>query len=147
MGQGDPSRLNRLINRLQLNDEVEIIGQIKHEQVFDLLNQSDIYIQPSKQEGLPRAVIEAMSKACPIFGANTGGIPELILPTCIFQKGNIKQIESLLSNIDKSFLAKMAQMNFETAKNYLPEVLTERRRGFYENFINENFPNEAKQHP
>jgi len=144
IGQGSTDRLQNLINKLGLNNEVEIIGPVKHEDVFEEIAQTDIYIQPSKQEGLPRSVIEAMSKACPVIGANTGGIPELISPACIFKKGNKKQIAQLLSKIDKTFLSEMAKINFETAKEYLPELLSERRKEFYQTFINENFQHDTK---
>ena len=37
-----------------------------------------VYIQPSRIEGLPRALIEAMSRGCACVGSSVGGIPELL---------------------------------------------------------------------
>lgn len=142
VGSGSPARLVKLINKLDMQKEIDIIGPIRHEDVFSFIDQTDVYIQPSKQEGLPRAVIEAMSRACPVIGSNAGGIPELISSEYIFTKGSSKQIAELLSEIDKKSLKKMAQENFESAKNYIPEVLHKRRNDFYELFLKENFPNE-----
>ena len=138
IGGGEPSRLKDLIANLGLEKEVEVIGQLPHEKIFDFLEEIDIYIQPSKQEGLPRAVIEAMSKACPVIGANTGGIPELISPEYIFKKGSPKQIAAILSIIEKNTLKKMARENFEKSKEYQLEILSKRRKDFFAQFVSEN---------
>src|SRR5699024_9377130 len=65
VGEGDPSRLEKIIAQNGVKNSVDIVGKMKHEKVFDFLKDIDLYIQPSKQEGLPRALVEAMSKACP----------------------------------------------------------------------------------
>ena len=44
------------------------MGGVPHNKIFQLLDDIDLYIQPSLQEGLPRSVVEAMSRACPIIG-------------------------------------------------------------------------------
>lgn len=43
-----------------------------------LLSDSDIFVLPSYSEGLPNAVMEAMSAALPVVATRVGGIPELI---------------------------------------------------------------------
>ena len=39
---------------------------------------SDIYLQPSRTEGLPLSIMEALQYGLPIIGSNIGGIPEAI---------------------------------------------------------------------
>ncbi len=46
--------------------------------VARLLADSDIFVLPSHSEGLPNAVMEAMSAALPVVATRVGGIPELI---------------------------------------------------------------------
>lgn len=135
IGQGDPKTLQNLIDNLDLNDLVKIKGSLPHEEIFEALKSIDLYVQPSKQEGLPRAVIEAMSMACPVIGADTGGIPELIDQQCIYPKGDVKALNSLLSTIDEAFLLKHAQLNFENAKAYQKENLDSKRISFYKTFL------------
>ncbi len=81
------------------------------------------YIQPSKQEGLPRALIEAMNKACPALGARTAGIPELLSEECIFKPGSVSQIVEIIKLIDQQWLIREAGMNFEASKDYLKPIL------------------------
>lgn len=44
-----------------------------------LIGASDVFVMPSvAREGLPRAIIEAMSQRVPVIGTNVGGIPEIV---------------------------------------------------------------------
>jgi len=136
VGQGDPSRLEEAIQKFGVEDWVEIIGPIKHHQVFEFLESVDLYIQPSKQEGLPRAVIEAMASGCPALGARTAGIPELLQAECIFKGGDYQKIADLISKVDNNWLNKQSTINFKNAQQYTHDTLKDRRRKFYKKFLN-----------
>ena len=97
----------------------------------------DIYIQPSKQEGLPRAVIEAMSRGCPVIGTNIAGIPELIQKEFLFKKGSTKEVISALNRIMKADLGKIATENFNNAREYEKDKLIEKREYFYDEFLSD----------
>jgi glycosyltransferase involved in cell wall biosynthesis len=135
-GRGDKTRMQTYINKLGLQNEVEIVGQINHDKVFDYLDNIDMYVQPSKQEGLPRAVVEAMSRACPSFGARTGGIPELVSPEWVFEKGDINGIVRIVKNVTNEQLESEAKRSFEEAKKYNVDILNKRRNDFFEAFKN-----------
>lgn len=137
VGQGDSSRLMKLINKHKVEDSVEIIGPLKHDEVFNFLDKIDLYIQPSKQEGLPRAVIEAMSRACPSIGARTAGIPELIPSELVFKPGAIQEIIDLLQNLSEERLHEYATDCFSEAKKFQEELLDEKRIRFYKEFKND----------
>ncbi|MEZ7500373.1 glycosyltransferase family 4 protein [Flavobacterium sp. Arc3] len=134
VGQGDASRLNKIIEQCHVGDLVEIIGPLKQEQVFDFLDTIDLYIQPSKQEGLPRAVIEAMSRACPILGSNIAGMPELINKNSLFEAGNVSEIVEFLKQLNKITLEKWARENFLKAATFKTETLNNKREQFYNEF-------------
>lgn len=135
IGQGNSDRLQRLIDDLKVNDLITIVGAVPHKQVFDILKEVDIYVQSSLTEGLPRAVIEAMSVACPVIGTDAGGIPELIAEECTYPKGDIESLTRLLSEIDQAFLVRNAKLNFEKAKEYEKVALENRRVSFYNKFL------------
>lgn len=134
VGQGNPTRLTNLINKLQVNDDVDILGSLSHDKVFNFIDEIDLYIQPSKTEGMPRAVIEAMSRACPVVGSNVGGIPELINKESLFEVGSIDGICAILEKIDKETLKKWAIENFENVKKFRKETLDQYRLTFYNQF-------------
>ncbi|MBO3100173.1 glycosyltransferase family 4 protein [Gelidibacter pelagius] len=138
VGAGNPTRLQLIIDELNLNDEIKIVGPLPHDRIFATIVDADIYIQPSKQEGLPRAVVEAMSMACPVIGTNTGGIPELIDKQCVYSKNSIKKLILLLSNVSEDFLIKNSTLNFKNALNYQQKLLNAKRNDFYDVFLNDN---------
>ncbi|NLE06370.1 MAG: glycosyltransferase, partial [Crenarchaeota archaeon] len=53
VGGGDKARLQSIAEKYSVADKVIFEGSIPHERVFDYLDDIDIYVQPSKQEGLP----------------------------------------------------------------------------------------------
>jgi glycosyltransferase involved in cell wall biosynthesis len=76
---GDGSRrgeVQKVVEELSLSDSVTITGLV--ENVFAPLALSDIYVHITMQEGLPQAILEAMSIGKPVIAANVGGIPEVV---------------------------------------------------------------------
>lgn len=49
------------------------------DQGWQILNAADVYVQPSRSEGLGLAIIEAMSLSLPIVATRVGGIPEAVV--------------------------------------------------------------------
>ncbi|MFG6496243.1 glycosyltransferase [Fictibacillus sp. UD] len=133
-GGGSKSYLESMAMKFGISDKVKFLGSLPHEQVFDYLDNIDIYIQPSKTEGLPRALIEAMSRGCPTLGSSTGGIPELVNEKFLFNIGSVDEITRLLEEMD-SEMTEEVNRSFETAKKYDKNLLQEMRNTFYEDFI------------
>lgn len=67
--------------------------------VLDWLDGIDIYMQPSFQEGLPRAMIEALSRGCLCIASTAGGNPELLPPTRLHKPGNDKELFGCISSV------------------------------------------------
>lgn len=135
VGGGKKDRLERLAVKLGVIDNIKFLGSKPHKDIFSWLDNVDIYIQPSKTEGLPRALIEAMSKACPCIGSNAGGIPELLDKEYIFKKGKVKDLIKIFKTFDKEKMIEQANVNFEKAKKYEKKVLDKKRKKFYQNFL------------
>lgn len=135
VGQGNPDKLQELIKKCNVEDLVEIVGPLKHDIIFSYLDEIDVYIQPSKTEGLPRAVVEALSRACPTIGSRVGGIPELIQEELLFNTESVNEIVTKIQKIsNKDLQRKIAEENFEKAKEYQLEVIEKRRIDFYNQF-------------
>lgn len=133
-GMGDPSRLQKIAKECGVEDQIEFDGVLSHEQVFPWLDDIDLYIQPSTQEGLPRSVVEALSRACPAAGSITGGIPELIDNKHLFKKRDINGIAKILKDIEAEQLLELAKRNFKVSKEYDKKYLDNKRRKFYKEF-------------
>ena len=135
IGGGDNSDLKGLTQRSNLEEYVHFVGPIPHEKIWDYLDKMDIYIQPSRQEGLPRALVEAMSRALPAFGSRTAGIPELLSDECLFDNGDVKGIVKLLSSLSIDKVRKYADANFKKASEYTSDVLSKRRKNFFDKVL------------
>ena len=139
VGGGDESFLRSVAKSCGVEDQVEFLGRRPLPEVFEIADKADIYVQPSLQEGLPRSVIEAMSRACPAVGAKTAGIPELISEECVVKRKSAKDIADTIIRIyNKDKMTELSKMNFERSKGYLNDILSEKRNKYYEMVINEN---------
>ena len=80
LGDG-PSRenLEQQINRLQLNDSVELLGYVDQVTIREHLSMTDIFILPSFAEGIPVSLMEAMATGVPVITTHVGGISELVI--------------------------------------------------------------------
>lgn len=137
LGAGNQNYLRNLAKKNNVEDQVVFLGSVTHEKVFKwMIDELDIYIQPSLQEGLPRSVIEAMSVALPCIGSDVAGIPELLDSAWVFKRkrNKVKAISNLLRNIDREQLAKQAQRNFREAELFDYAVLLKRRYQILEEY-------------
>ena len=136
VGGGDNSKLKKIIKEEELENEIELVGKIPHEQVFEVLDNTDLYIQPSETEGLPRALIEAMSRGCACISSDAGGMPELLDDKVVFESKNVDDLVSKIKYLlHKENLIAQSIRNFEHAKQYKFEVLEKKRQKFYDKFL------------
>ncbi|WP_187444040.1 glycosyltransferase family 4 protein [Sphingobacterium phlebotomi] len=134
VGGGDPTYLKGLIDHYQVEKQTTIRGKLKAgKEIFDFLDNLDLYVHPSKQEGLPRVVIEAMSRACPILASSVAGTPELLPIDFLHRPGDAKKLcqDILRVTQDTALRKKMAATNFERSNKYVFSVLERRREEFF----------------
>jgi glycosyltransferase involved in cell wall biosynthesis len=96
-----------IIKNLKLENNVIFLGHISEDEVKNLLRELDILVMPSigEGEGLPYAVLEAMSFGIPVVGCNIGGIPELItngVTGIIVPPRDVKKLAEALAKIINS---------------------------------------------
>lgn len=136
IGGGDQSFLRDVAKANGVSEYVHFLGGLDHDKIFDVLDNIDLYIQPSKQEGLPRSLIEAMSRALPAIGTRVAGIPELLSGDYLFTKGNVQEIVRMINKVrNTEALLKMSEENFQKAKEYTLDVINPRRNSFFDKFI------------
>lgn len=131
VGQGDPAYLKKVAKKCGVEDQVVFTGPVSHDEVFKFLDRCDIYIQPSLQEGLPRALVEAMSRGCPAIGARTGGIPELLPDECIVKRKSVKNIAETVKKMLDNGLKQYSEQSFLRAADFQEEKLDVKRDEYF----------------
>lgn len=78
-GEGvEESNLKRLATGLGVTDRVAWRGYIDHEALPHALSESDIFIRPSRSEGMGNSFIEAMAVGLPVIATQEGGIKDFL---------------------------------------------------------------------
>lgn len=131
-GDGKQTYLKKIAQEAGVVENLVFLGRLPIEKIFETLDEIDIYVQPSLQEGLPRSVIEAMSRACPVMGARTAGIPELMDDECVFKRRSKKSVADAVETVLNNGLAGYAIRNFEHSKAYSNDILNDRRNSYYD---------------
>ena len=90
----------KLVQKLKLSSKVSFHGQVTGiNNVIALLDKAHFFILPSFNEGMPRALIEAMARGLICLGSNRGGISELLDEDYLFSVGDYNQIANKLNRI------------------------------------------------
>ena len=129
-GGGNQEPLKKVAQELGIEDRLVFKGGMAHKDVLLWMDTLDLYAQPSRQEGLPRALIEAMSRGLPALGAKTGGIPELLMPEFISRndKNYLDDLCRILRSFDMPTMLAQSERNYEESKQYYIEYISEKRK-------------------
>lgn len=106
------------------------------EDVMAWIDTQDIIILPSRSEGLPRCIVEAMSRACPCITSNVCGLPELISEEWVHGPSDHKTLARMMTDMLSSprKMEQEARTNFENSRRFLRETLTAKRDEFLKKF-------------
>ena len=82
-GGPDESMLKNLAKELKIEDRVIFTGQIDRSDVTKYRLISDIFVGPSRSEGLGNAFVSAMAGGLPVIATQVGGIADFLFDTDI----------------------------------------------------------------
>lgn len=74
----EDERLVLLASELHISGKVEWCRTVHHDEIPRLLGKADVFVLPSRNEGLPLALLEAGSRGLPCIATRVGGTPEII---------------------------------------------------------------------
>lgn len=133
---GEGRHLEELLRRaaaLGIQGAVRFVGRLTPREVREELDRSSLFVLPSRTEGLPRAMLEAMARGLPCIGTTAGGIPELLEPEDMVPVGDYaalaRRILEVMANAGR--IERMSERNRRTAERYRDELLRPRRNAFY----------------
>ena len=69
------------VKTLGIEQNIIFAGRTPHDSIRYYMNACDVFCLPSRDEGCPNVVLEAMACGKPVVGSDVGGIPELITST------------------------------------------------------------------
>ncbi len=79
IGQGSEKKcLKKLVKKLHLEDRVFFLGFVKHNYLPKYLKVADIFVRPSRSEGMGNSFIEAMASKLPVIATQEGGIADFL---------------------------------------------------------------------
>ncbi|MEV4133946.1 glycosyltransferase family 4 protein [Dactylosporangium sp. NPDC049742] len=135
LGDGRCRRdLERLVRERRLGGRVAFAGAVPPGAAVRLfLDDADLFVLPSRTEGLPRALIEAMARALPAVGTTVGGTPELLERTHLVPPDDPVALAYAITALvaDPGALAAASARNLARARNYAADTLGRRRADFY----------------
>ena len=95
-------------------------------------------VLPSRSEGLPRCIVEAMSRGCPCITSNVCGMPELINNRWLHEPEDYNRLATLIVEMaeNKDLMFEAAQENYQNSHSFLRKNINERRNVFFLEFKN-----------
>ena len=98
-GKGEIDRAKSLAQSLNVSNQITFLGLIDAQRRDLLLEEADICILPTYNEGLPLALLEAMSWALPVITTPVSGIPDVVhhhQNGLLVEPGNIQQLSDAI---------------------------------------------------
>jgi len=127
-------KLEHLAANLGLHERIDFLGWLPAgEAIYKQLDQSDLFVLPSGQEGVSRSTIEAMARALPCITSTVGGMPELLPHEDMVPPNDVRALGRKIREVltDPKRMALMSARNLEKAKEYREKVLSARWTAFY----------------
>lgn len=127
------SKILEYAKALGIEGQVSCPGFLTRQQLDQFLDNADLFVMPTKAEGLPRVIIEAIAKGLPTVTTPASGNPELIPDHWLVDfydvDGYADKIRELVT--DSNAYEKASRENFNHSLQYENSILQTRRDRFY----------------
>lgn len=126
------------VDKIGITDRVEFTGKLADgSQVRRCMAKADAFVFPTRAEGLPRVLLEAMAEGMPCLSTPVCGIPEVLPEDCLFDPGDARGFATGILQMldDPALMTQRSSDNLRTAKQYSASILNARRKAFYEQVL------------
>jgi glycosyltransferase involved in cell wall biosynthesis len=125
--------LKALCSEFDVSDQITFLGDVQVGlPIREEIDRADVFVLPSRAEGVPRALLEAMARSLPCLGSHAGGIPELLHEEDRVPPNDVAALAAKFTELvqDRSRIERMSIRNYETSRKYATQALRGRRREF-----------------
>lgn len=128
--------MQQLAKELGVYGNIEFVGNLASRQLIkEQLDRADMFVLTSRQEGLPRVLIESMARSLVCIATNVGGVKELISKELIIERDNKDQLVEVIERVSQQSeqqLLDIAVVNYNKALEYNDASLGKRRLAMYQ---------------
>jgi glycosyltransferase involved in cell wall biosynthesis len=128
--------LQKRVVEKNLDTKVAFCGYVAHSSIPGYLSAGDVFVLPTKHEGMGRAILEAMAMELPVLASAVGGIPEIIsdgVTGILLENGTPEEIADNVALLlsDKKYRRELGREarqyvienhEFETTAEYLVQM-------------------------
>ena len=121
------------VRDLSVGESVTLLGQIPNSELLGEMDRADLFVLPSRTEGLPRTIIEAMARGTPVVASSVGGVPELIGDDYLVGPDDARALAEKIGMCvaDPATLALMSEENLLRAQAHVGSNIKQKRQQFY----------------
>ena len=126
--------LERLARTLDVEAYVTFVGELASGRpVRDRIDAASLVVLPSRTEGLPRVLLEAMARGIPAIGTTVGGIPELLEAEDMVPPDDAEALAARMKEVldDPGRLTRMSARNLERVQGFRHATLRNIHAKFY----------------
>jgi glycosyltransferase involved in cell wall biosynthesis len=128
--------MQELAKQLGVDGHINFMGNLSNRQLIrEQLDQANMFVLTSRQEGLPRVLIESMARSLVCIATDVGGVKELISEDLIIERDNKSQLVKVIervSQLTEQQLLDIAKVNYNKALEYKDASLSKRRQAMYQ---------------
>jgi glycosyltransferase involved in cell wall biosynthesis len=112
----------RLARELQLEDCVRFHGHVDHQSVLELLKSATLFCYPTKSEGFPKVVLEALACGLPVITTKVSVLQHLVSSECgaLLEEASPEAVANAVKGCmtDRARYAEMSASSYRIAEKY-----------------------------
>jgi glycosyltransferase involved in cell wall biosynthesis len=127
-------RLEAQAHHQGIADKIQFLGHLPPgEAIYAQLDQADVFVMPSRSEGLPRSMIEAFARGLPSIGGHEGGFKELLEDKSMVKPIDTPTLSGVIERTisDVEGMKEAVKRNVKKAIEYRTDILQKRRVELY----------------
>ena len=98
-GDGEINSVKDIAMRMGIAENISVLGWVDRDHLRTLYLSSCLFVLPSLHEGMPVAILEAMSYGLPVISTDVNGIPDVVIQRetgFLIKPGQVEELSTLI---------------------------------------------------